>query len=158
MDMRKRESLLTFLYFYKSWSDNSLFKPLRYLHHIVFGHQDRLFFLQAVGASLTPNLGPLDPGGLMGRAGPEGEKAGEDNGFGQLLSDGLMGHFSHIHHSIRIDQACRRRRRRRERSCYWSCEMLFLIAQLKRLVNCFLWQKHFVLSVLLFHHAVLLME
>lgn len=43
----------------------------------------------------------------MGRAGAEGEKAGEDNGFGQLLSDSLMGHFSHIHHSIRIVQACR---------------------------------------------------
>ena len=39
---------------------------LLYLDHIVFSHQDRLLLLQAVGASLAPDLGPLDPGGLMG--------------------------------------------------------------------------------------------
>lgn len=41
----------------------------------------------------------------MGRTGAEGEKAGEENGFGQLLANGLMGHFPHIHHSITAGQA-----------------------------------------------------
>lgn len=78
-----------------------------YLHHVVFGHQHRLLLLQAVRTTLAPNLGPLDPGGLVGGAWAQGEEAGEQDGFGQLLADGLMGHFAHIHHSVSADHACR---------------------------------------------------
>lgn len=72
----------------------------RYLHHVVSGHQHRLFLLLTVGASLTPNLGPLDPGDLSGRARVEGEDAGQEDRFGQLLADGLMGHLPHVHQSF----------------------------------------------------------
>lgn len=69
----------------------------RYLHHVVSGHQDWLLLLQTIWASLTPNLGPLDPGDLGGRARVEGEDAGQEDCFGQLLADGLMGHLPHVH-------------------------------------------------------------
>lgn len=71
-----------------------------YLDHVVFGHQDRLLLLEAVGASLAPDLGPFDPGRLVGGTGPEGEEAGEEHGLGQLLTNGLVGHLPHVHHSV----------------------------------------------------------
>lgn len=79
----------------------------RYLHHVVLGHQDRLLLLQAVRTSLAPNLGPLDPGWLVGGAWTQGEEAGEQDGSGQLLADGLMGHFTHIDHSVSAAHTCR---------------------------------------------------
>lgn len=105
-----------FIFFPKTWHQIFHSGPsqiLLYLDHIVFGHQDRLFLLQAVGASLAPNLGPLDPGGLMGwtGTGAEGEEAGEENGFGQLLANGLMGHLPHIHHRVCVGYAWREEKR-----------------------------------------------
>lgn len=77
-----------------------------YLHHIVLGHQHRLLLLQAIRAALAPNLGPLDPGGLVGGAWTQGEETWEQDGFGQLLADGLMGHFAHVHHCVSADHTC----------------------------------------------------
>lgn len=77
-----------------------------YLHHVVLGYQDRLLLLQAVRTTLAPNLGPLDPGRLVGGARTQGEKAGEQDGFGQLLADGLVGHFAHVHHGVSADDTC----------------------------------------------------
>lgn len=82
------------------WKNVEVAEHQRYLHHVVSGHQHRLFLLQTVGASLTPNLGPLDPGDLSGRAWVEGEDAGKQDRFGQLLADGLMGHLPHVHQSF----------------------------------------------------------
>lgn len=47
----------------------------------------------------------------MGRTGAEREEAGEENGFGQLLANGLMGHLPHIHHRVGAGYAWREERR-----------------------------------------------
>ncbi len=98
-------------------SHSILFQPLLYLDHIVFGHQDWLFLLQTIRASLAPNFGPLDPGGLKGWTGAEGEEAGEENGLGQFLANGLMGHLPHVYHSVRVGYAWREERRGGDDQC-----------------------------------------
>lgn len=113
-----------------------LLNPEPYLDHIVFSHENRLLLLQAIWASLAPDLGPLDPGGLMGwtGTGAEGEEAGEENGFGHLLTYSLMGHFPHIHHSICIGYTWGGEERRGESmlSCKLGHRMLFLVTLKRR--------------------------
>jgi len=111
-----------------------------HLDHVVFGHQHRLLPLLAVGAPLAPHLGPLDPGGLVGGggAGAEGEEAGEEDGVGQLLANGLMGHLPHIHHGVGVGGACQEESRGERDQCQ---SQLFLITPKKTSADCFLLRK-----------------